>query len=360
MPLRVTKLELRDFRSYESFDLEPGEKITIVVGANAVGKTNVIEALQLLSAANSFRNPAWGECVRWGAPIASLLLEARGDNRKLETRLSISAAGKRTYSVNGKVKRKLADVAGLLPCVVFTPDDLRMVKDSADRRRAAIDGVGDQLSPAYHTLRNEYERTVRQRNAALKSPQNDGHVMSALTERLIDRGAAFSIHRKRLFTRIAAKVTATYAALVPSEQLDAVYESSWVRRGILEDSDTGFREALNLSAGEERARGATLVGPHRDEIRFLLNGRDARVFASQGQQRTIALAWKLAEVAVIRDVAGQPPLLLLDDVMSELDEGRRHALASFVGEAAQTFVTTTNLGYFEPEMVDRARVVRLG
>ena len=102
----------------------------------------------------------------------------------------------------------------------------------------------------------------------------------------------------------------------------------------------------------------TLVGPHRDEVVFSVNGRDARAFASQGQMRTIALAWKLAEVAVITEIAGQAPVLLLDDVMSELDETRRHALASFVGEAAQTFVTTTNLGYFEKDLVSRAKVVR--
>ena len=333
--------------------------ITIVVGANAVGKTNIIEALQLLSAASSFRNPSWGECVRWGAPEAVLSLEAEGDGRRLETSLTISAAGKRTYSVNGNVKKRMADVAGRLPCVVFTPDDLRMVKDSADKRRAAIDGVGDQLSKAYGALRSEYEKTVKQRNAVLRGPNIDDHVLGALTERLVDRGVAFSGHRKRLFNRLSEKLTDTYASLVAGERLEAVYESSWARRGFEEESKTGFEDALRLTAGEERARGTTLTGPHRDEIRFLLDGRDVRAFASQGQQRTIALTWKLAEVAVITDIGGQPPLLLLDDVMSELDEDRRHALASFVGEVAQTFVTTTNIGYFEPAMIDRARVVSL-
>ena len=138
------------------------------------------------------------------------------------------------------------------------------------------------------------------------------------------------------------------------------YESSWVRRGLPEDDPSSFDKALKLTAGEEQARGTTLIGPHRDEIRFLVNGRDARAYASQGQQRTIALAWKLAEVSVITDVKGQPPALLLDDVMSELDEARRHALASSVGEAAQTFVTTTNIGYFEKDLVERAHIVRLG
>jgi len=360
VPLRVTRLRLKDFRSYEAFEIEPGERITIIVGANAIGKTNILEALQLLTAATSFRNPSWGECVRWGANEASLLLQAEGDLRKTEIRLDISSLGRRTYSVNGTVKRRISGVRGGLPCVVFTPDDLRIVKDSAERRRAAIDSVGDQLSPAYSALRGEYERTVRQRNAVLKTQKPNDGVLQALTERLRDTGGAFSGHRKRLFERVSKRLNEAFTELVPGESVQGEYESSWRRLGIGEDEDGAFERALLLTEGEERARGTTVVGPHRDEIRFLVDGRDARVYASQGQQRTIALAWKLAEVSVITEVGGQPPILLLDDVMSELDESRRHALAAFVGKAAQTFVTTTNIGYFEQEMIDRALVVGLG
>jgi DNA replication and repair protein RecF len=357
--LSVIRLKLNDFRSYESLDLEPGEKITIVVGSNAVGKTNIIEAVQLLTAASSFRNPSWSECVRWGSDGARLSLEAEGDGRRLDTRLTISVGGRRAYSVNGSVKKKLSEVTGLLPSVVFTPDDLGMVKESAERRRSAIDGVGDQLSRAYFTLRGEYERIVRQRNVVLREASIDSGVLGALTERLEDRGQAFSAHRKRLFSRLASRVVEAYSSLVPGETLEALYESSWSRRGIAEEGETAFGDALRLTKADERARGMTLIGPHRDEVHFLLNGKDSRVYASQGQQRTIALAWKLAEVSVITEVGGQPPVLLLDDVMSELDEARRHSLATFVGEAAQTFVTTTNIGYFDKDMVDRAQVVRL-
>ena len=198
VPLSVTRLRLRDFRSYESLEMEPDNRLTIIVGSNAVGKTNIIEALQLLTSATSFRNPPWAECVRWGAPEASLLLRMEGDGRKIDTGLTISSSGKRSYSVNGNPRRRLSEVTGMLPSVVFTPDDLRMVKDSAERRRAAIDGVGDQLSRAYLVLRGEYERTVRQRNAVLKNPASNVEVMGALTDRMKDLGESFSGHRKRL------------------------------------------------------------------------------------------------------------------------------------------------------------------
>jgi len=359
VPLRITRVTLQDFRSYKSFVIEPDEKLTVVVGPNATGKTNIIEAIQLLTATSSFRNPAWAECVHWGAEQAFVALEAEGGGRKLETRLSLSTTGRRVYTVNGTTKRRLSDVAGLLPSVVFTPDDLRMVKDSAERRRAAIDGVGDQLSTAYLALRAEYEKIVRQRNALLKTADLDPGTLEVLTQRLVDRGTAFSAHRKRLFTRLSDRLEKVYFELVPQESLEARYESSWVKRGESENGDGSFEGALEKARGEETARGTTAVGPHRDEIVFLVNGRDARAYASQGQQRTIALAWKLAEISVIQDVGGQPPVLLLDDVMSELDEERRHALTSFVGEAAQTIVTTTNIGYFEQSMLDRAKLVRL-
>lgn len=361
MGLVVTRLTLRDFRSYSAFEIEPDSRLTVLVGHNAVGKTNAIEAIQLVTAGESFRRPQWAELVRWGAVEARVALHAEGEGRVLETELTVSADGRRVYRVNGKVRRRIAEVAGIIPCVTFTPDDLRMVKDSADKRRAAIDGVGDQLSPAYLTARMEYERVVRQRNALLKVPSGDEAVLEALTQRLVAHGASFSGHRKRLFHRIAEKMSDIYATLSPGEKLEATYVASWDRSGVSGPGDPAEKMASELArrTSEERARGLTLVGPHRDEVVFTIGGREARAFGSQGQTRTIALAWKLAEVAVVTEIAGQPPLLLLDDVMSELDETRRHALASFVGAAAQTFVTTTNLGYFEEEMIRRARVIQI-
>lgn len=362
MGLTVTRLSLRDFRSYRKFEIEPDSKLTVLVGPNAAGKTNVVEALQLVTAGDSFRRPQWSELVRWGTHEANVVLEAEGDSRVLETALTVGETGRRVYRVNGKVRRRISEVAGIIPCVSFTPDDLRIVKDSADRRRAAIDGVGDQLSPAYLTVRMEYERIVRQRNALLKDIQRNQDVLDALTERLVLKGVAFMGHRHRLFDRVAAKMSEVYVTLVSGERLSAVYLPSWSRT----DKEIGngepvelMRAALRKSEAEEKARGLTLVGPHRDEVVFSINGREARSFASQGQMRTIALAWKLAEVAVVTDIAGQAPVLLLDDVMSELDETRRHALTAFVGEAAQTLMTTTNLGYFDKELVSRARVVEV-
>jgi DNA replication and repair protein RecF len=361
--LAVENLRLKDFRSYQQLEISPDPCLTVLVGPNAAGKTNVIEALQLLTAAESFRRPQWSEVVRWGREQSDISLTAAGDDRHLLTELVVSAAGRREYRINGKLRRRISEVVGVLPSVVFTPDDLRIVKDSAERRRTTLDALGVQLSPSYLRIKTDYERVLRQRNAALREPEPNEGQLGVLNEQLVSTGVRLHESRTRLFERMKQSMVAAHQGVAPDSELSLSYLSSWERNGAepsTQDSETALRTQLGARRAEERARRVSLVGPHRDDILFAIDSRDARVFASQGQQRTIALSWKLAEVLVVTDVAGQPPLLLLDDVMSELDAERRHALTRFVGTAAQTVVTTTNLDYFDEELLDRGTVVRLG
>jgi len=359
--LSIHRVDVTDFRSYERFSLRPDCRLTVLAGPNAAGKTNLIEAIQLLTAADSFRKPSWNETVRAGAERAVLSLEASGDGRKLEIRLEVTQNGRRKYSVNGKARRGAGHVAGILPCVIFTPDDLRMVKDSAEKRRGALDSLGGQLSPTYARLKAEYEKILRQRNALLRDGIGPGQLLDPWTERLISVGGALVGHRRRLFDRLASAMAAVYGQLAEDGALTATYVPSWERDGVAVQgtAEDVMRLHLSARAAAEQSRGSTISGPHRDEIVFRIGDAEARAFASQGQQRTVALAWKLAEVEVVSQIASQAPVLLLDDVMSELDERRRHALTSFVGASSQTVITTTNLGYFEGDLLERARVVAL-
>lgn len=359
MGLLLSSLRLSNFRNYRGFVLTPDPSLTILVGPNAVGKTNVMEAAQLVTACESFRRPRWGEVILEGESTAAVHATMEGDGREIGIDLVVSDSEQREYFVNSKKKRRLADVAGILPSVMFTPDDLALVKGSAEQRRSALDGVGDQLSQTYRSMRSEYERTVRQRNALLKESAPNQALLSSLTDRLVDTGSSFGALRKRLFERMLSKMVEVFPVLSEKETLQGKYVESWERTGVLGTGREGFAEGLVSLRHEETRRGITLVGPHRDDVVFSIDGRDAKVFGSQGQQRTVALAWKLAEVGVMTDVGAQPPLLLLDDVMSELDEKRRHALARFCGDRAQTIVTTTNLGYFDAAMIDRAQVISL-
>jgi len=357
--LVLQRIEAKDFRSYESLVLEPDPRITVLVGPNASGKTNAMEAIQVLCSGASFRRPAWADVVRWGSERASLSMLAEGDGRRVETAMTVDTQGRRSYEVNGKTKRRIGEAVRLVPCVVFTPDDLGLVKDSAGRRRQAVDDLGSQLAEAYAVLKLEYEKALRNRNAALKDGVSGPH-FEVLTEVLVNRGVRLVSHRRRLLKRVVTHLQEIHEAISGGPGLEVSFVPSWQRDGVSSSDDhEAFIEHLRLKEDEERRRAVTLTGPHRDDIIFTLDGKDARGFGSQGQQRTIALAWKLAEVRVVTEVSGQKPVLILDDVMSELDVDRRRALTEYVGVAAQTFVTTTTTDYFEPDLIASAKVVRL-
>lgn len=363
MPLSINTLELRDFRNYHEFSLTLSAGVSVIVGPNAHGKTNLVEAIQLVTAAESFRRPRWIEVIREGAPAARVIMEARSEQDVREVGLTITPT-RRSYTVNGKNKRP-TEILGKLPSVVFTPDDLFMVKGPAEERRRMIDEAGDQLSASYAGLRASYARVLKQRNAALKNAGGSSHT-TVLTEQLVEAGARLTAHRARLVSRLAEKAGSFYAGVTPNETLESHFVPSWERYGTTADphdeSDAAraIEEALQSSAAEEAARQTTTAGPHRDDIRFMVGGRDARTYGSQGQQRTVALAWKLAEVGVIEDILGRRPVLLLDDVMSELDRARRDALTDLLSLTTQTIITTTNLQYFDAPILERSLVVELG
>jgi DNA replication and repair protein RecF len=361
--VRITRIELRDFRNYERLLLEPSETLTVLVGPNAAGKTNIVEAIQLATSTRSFRRPELADVVRWGADTALVSIRAEEGARLLEIDLEIDSEGRRTYTVNGQVKRRFSEVAGIMPSVVFTPDDLGMVKGPAERRRAAIDDLGEQLSTTYGALRRDYGRSVRQRNAVLKEDGSPAE-LEAWTEQVVALGSQLVVHRIRLLDRVMQKAAERYAEMAAGEDLAFTYSDrcglTTCERLKTADVAESMRAELHRRRHEEHRRQVTLVGPHRDDIVLTVRGKDARAYASQGQQRTIALAWKLAEVAVVEDVLRREPVLLLDDVMSELDADRREALSEVVASRIQTFVTTTNTGYFTEDMLEKAFVIPIG
>lgn len=358
MSITATELSVVNYRSFDECVLALSPHVTVLVGRNAVGKTNLVEGLQLLTAGSSFRKPSPSELLREGASTGRARLSLAGDGRALEMGLEL-ADGKRAFTRNGK-RTTAAGVRGVLPSVLFCPDDLDMVKRSASVRRAALDSFGVQLNAQYAKLLSAYERTVEQRNSLLRDcPASE--LLEAWDESLAATGAQLLMHRRALLARIRMHFVDVYRVIAPHEEPDVAYESTIGELGEgREEVSSQFLGALRERRTDEVRRGLTLVGPHRDEISFTIDGRSARDFGSQGQQRSIVLAWKIAEMEVTRDILGRPPLLLLDDVMSELDATRREAIMGFVAQEVQTVITTTNLGYFSDEVLDGAKVVRVG
>ena len=363
--LNIGRVELQDFRSYPSLVMEPSRGLTVVVGPNASGKTNLLEAIRLATTGTSFRRPRWEDLIRKGAEKARVSMSAIAEGGSvLDTEVVLDSSG-RTLTMNGKKVRRRADLASKLPSVVFTPDDLRIVKGPAEDRRDAVDDVGESLSSAYGALRKEYGRILRQRNALLKERQGERSLLDPWTERIAVVGGRLASHRVSLLQKMAAQAELVYSEIASGESLTIRYQDSygmavegWPEEANTERVAAAIKATLERRHGEEERRGSTIAGPHRDDIVFEIHGTDARTHASQGQQRTIALSWKIAELRVVQSVTGRQPVLLLDDVMSELDARRRSALTRYAREGLQTFITATTLDYFDPALLEGALIVR--
>lgn len=358
MPLRLANISLRDFRNLRDLEVALAPGMNVLVGHNAVGKTNTIEAIQLLTSGSSFRKPSPKELVREGCDQANISCVLEGDGRILDVCCEITPR-KRSYKRNGKAARP-KDISGTMLSVLFNPDDLSFVKGSASYRRDEIDAFASQANKAYYRVLHSYARGIEQRNRLLKEDVVDTSLLEAWDASIALGGATLLEARMRLFGRLAERTREAYAGIAPGEELTCSYVCSLGidPAGMSRDEiENAFLDRLEQGRADDIRRQQTLVGPHRDDISFTLDGRDARTYGSQGQQRSIVLAWKMAEVMVSRDVTGELPLLLLDDVMSELDEVRREAVSSFVLQGIQTIVTTTNLGYFTPTLLEDAKVV---
>lgn len=364
MGLKVHRLKLQDWRSFKEkeFIFSPG--VTVLVGPNAVGKTNTIEALQLLTAGYSFRKPTPAQLIKQDTDSAQITAELTGDGRLIDVVCQVKG-NRRSFFTNNKTC-KAGDMPRSLMSILFNPDDLSLVKGSARLRRDELDDFGKQAAVGYANLLSAYQRTVEQRNRLLKDTYPNFSLLEAWDASLALGGASLLYARLRMFQRLCKKMIPIYQKISDGEELSCHYISSLSQN---DDNDVKVEEltknelvdkltrALQQSREDDLRRQQTLIGPHRDDVLFEISGRSARNFGSQGQQRSVVLAWKMAEVEVAKEIVGSTPLLLLDDVMSELDETRRLAVVNFVKKDIQTVVTTTNLGYFSDELLEQAEVI---
>lgn len=367
MDLSISHISFCNFRSYREFDLRGIGPLTVLVGPNAVGKTNVIEGIQLLTAQTSFRHAPVDQLIRAGSTFGRLTADVSDGNRQLELAVQLSE-GKKKHLLNGKPKRT-ADMKGIVPSVTFTPDDLDLAKGAMTVRRAALDALGSQLSANHYLIRRDYEKVLRHKNRLLKD-EAPSALIEAMNETLVTCGAQLSCYRAALFEKLAASMAAYYTEITDGvEHLEACYVPSWEPHDPTarvtyafgrDEARSALAKALVARGAEERARHRALVGPHADRIEFFIDGKNAAMYGSQGQQRSVVLAFKLAEATLIQDILHQKPVLLLDDVMSELDASRRRALVAFISGDIQTFITTTNLAYFDEDLLATARIVELG
>jgi DNA replication and repair protein RecF len=365
--MHVNSLKLDNFRNYKTLRIEPGEGLTIFVGRNAQGKSNLLESLYILATSKSARAGKDTELIRFGESMARISADViREKTSDFEIEMALSQSEKKTARINGVKHTRLSEVIGQLNAVLFDSGDLEIIRGEPAIRRRFLDLEIAQTSPRYVLALGSYRKTLEQRNRLLRDlrdgriPQSARDSLPAWNESLTQHGARL-IERRRLFLeRLAQLASETHRTLsderddlqvtyMPSFPLDALTESA--------DIQVRFLEELASVAGEELARGTTARGPQRDDIAFLVNGQDCRLFGSQGQQRTVALSLKLAERRLIEELVGEPPLLLLDDVLSDLDDARRSLLFDLTARAgSQTFLSCTNLRAFSKGVLERATV----
>ncbi len=358
--MQVRTLWLTDFRNYTSAQLDLAPGLTALVGANGEGKTNLLEALAWLATLSSFRGAPTEALVRRGAPFAVVRALAEREGRELLVEAQIQPNGRNRVQVNRQPLRRARDLLGSLRVTVFTPDDLDIVKDGPGERRRFLDDALVSLHPRNDGLRSAVERTLRQRNSLLKQAggrldESGAFTLDVWDTKLADAGAALVAARLDMLDRMRPVLEATYDALARRPALVSVrYDAAWLPGGTegdgmgAEGSD-GRREALagRLAAAlaearrEDVRRGVSSVGPHRDDVLLAIGSAPARTQASQGEQRTLALALRLAVHHVVTAATDSPPVLLLDDVFSELDPGRSAALLANLPDG-QTLLTTAS------------------
>jgi DNA replication and repair protein RecF len=338
--LQVRHLWLNDFRSYASADVELADGLTVILGANGEGKTNLLEALGYVATLSSFRGAPLEAMIRDGAPSAVVRAEGVRDGRELLIEAELVAGGRNRVHVNRQRLQRARDLLGAVRVTVFAPDDLVLVKGGPAERRRYLDGTLVSLHPRYDNLESEVERVIRQRNALLKQSlggtrfdESAAFTLDVWDAKLAEYGEALATARTELLQRIEPFARDAYRSLAFASdvEVEARYECTWAAEGLA--------AALTAARRDDLRRGVTTVGPHRDDVQLRIGGLPARTHASQGEQRSLALALRLAAHEVVTIDTGTPPVLLLDDVFSELDPSRSDALVRHL-PSGQTVLTS--------------------
>jgi len=338
--VRLDKLWIADFRNYTDAELAPApDGLTVVIGDNGEGKTNLLEAIAYLALLESFRGVPKEALVRTGAERAVVRAEGERSGRRLLVEAELSRSGRDRVLVNRQPLRRTHDLTAALLVTVFSPDDLSLVKGGPAERRRYLDATLGDLHPGNNALRAEVDRILRQRTALLR--QSAGRLtpevavtLDVWDTKLATSGTALAEAREALVARLEPEVAKAYGQVAgAAADVRLRYARTW--EGPLAD-------ALARARDEDLRRGVTTVGPHRDELVLTIGSLPARTQASQGEQRSLALALRLAAHAAVTEAAGSPPLLLLDDVFSELDPGRADALLVHL-PAGQALLTTAGV-----------------
>ncbi len=349
----LTDLRLQNFRSYKEDTFEFSDGVNIIVGPNASGKTNLLEALLVLARGSSYRAKDQ-ELIMFSKPWARLDAHLANSSERILKLVREPTPGK-SYDIDGKPYRRLS-LAHSLPAVLFEPNHLQLLSGGPEGRRAYLDDLLEQTASGYGTLRRQYRRTLAQRNALLKQGRHGHAQLFPWDVRLSELAGQIVRHRASLVEQMNGKITKLYGDLSHSKSnVTLHYAARWPS----DNYETNLLKKLESSAEFDTQRGFTSVGPHREDLDVMFDGHPAAEAASRGEARTLVLGLKIIELQLLEAARDTTPLLLLDDVFSELDGARRRALTSYLRNY-QTFITTTDADVVIQNFTETTHIIPLG
>lgn len=344
----IDKIALLNFRNYQTLTLSFHDKLNLFVGDNAQGKTNILEAIYYSGTGRSHRTNKDADLIKWNENYFILKISGENLHGRFVLEIGLNREGKKKIKLNSVQKKRTGDILGTVKVILFSPEDLTLVKGSPVVRRKFIDTEISQISPGYYYNLLKYQRILVQRNALLKDIKMNKNLADNLPvwDRQLALFGAKLIYKKLDVLKKLTPLTRLMHRKITNgkEELETRYISNVVDKDnlSLEEIEKLFLEKIAANRDEELDRGITIIGPHRDDLVFYINGKEVKHYGSQGQQRSCSLSIKLAELELVKGETGEYPLLLLDDVMSELDEDRRQYLLESVQSKIQTFITTTD------------------
>lgn len=354
--MRLNKLHLKNYRNYQELQIDFSKNLVIFLGENAQGKTNLLESIYVLAMTRSHRTNSEQELIGWNDEQSMIQGEITRGTSKIPLEIQLSKKGRKT-KINHIEQKKLSSYVGQLNVILFAPEDLSLVKGSPQIRRKFLDMELGQINPIYLYDLVQYQAILKQRNQYLKQlnekKQTDLLYLDILSEQLAKFGSKVLKARAQFIKRLEYWANSLHQQITHQrEQLAIEYVTalSSLDTMTVQEIQSQFLTLLEQNKKKDLFRGTTTVGPHRDDLSFFVNEKNVQNFGSQGQQRTTALSVKLAEIDLIKEETGEYPILLLDDVMSELDDQRQLHLLETIEGKVQTFLTTTSLDHVKNKM----------
>jgi len=356
--MKLKCLKLKNYRNCENIEIEFCDFKNLIIGKNAQGKTNILESIYFLSNLKSVRTSNNLDLIKFGHEKTEINVKIEKNNTNIEMDFSYNDEKKKTFALN-KVKSTQKNFKQILKTVLFSSEDLMLLRGVPEDRRKWLDRAISQIYPLYDERLSKYEKIRTQKNNLLKSEKIDNSLLEVYNEQLAIAGSNVIFLRKKYLSEIEKIAQKKHSKISEEEVLKIIYSSTFELGETIEEILENYKKSLKENYTEEIRRTQSLIGPHRDDVVFFINNKESTKFASQGQQRTIVLSLKLAEIDIIKEKIGTSPILLLDDVLAELDDLRQNYLLNSIDKETQTIITSIDTLLFNEDFLKDVKIFKI-